>query len=69
VLIFNNGKAQATGGQLIQDDILEHILKGYEPYLKRIDNPQNTSEVESVLEEANKIEEMRIVIADYLDME
>jgi len=69
VLIFSNGKAQATGGQFIQAGILEHILKGYESYLRHIDNPQDTNEVESVLEEANKAKEMRIVIADYLDVE
>jgi TPP-dependent indolepyruvate ferredoxin oxidoreductase alpha subunit len=65
ILIFYNGKAEATGGQPIPEGILENILGGYNEYLRYIKNPQNCHEVETVLREANYSKEMRIVIADY----
>jgi TPP-dependent indolepyruvate ferredoxin oxidoreductase alpha subunit len=65
VLIFNNEKAQATGGQPVPIGILDRILTGYEPYLREIHNPQDASEIETVLQEASQAKEMRIVVADY----
>jgi len=65
VLIFHNGKAAATGGQIIPARIFEQVLKPYEPCVRNIRNPQNAGEIEAVLMEANRAEEMRIVVADY----
>jgi len=65
VLIFNNGRAEAIGGQPVPDHVLECILRGYEPHLRGIKNPQDMREVEFVLTEANQARGMRIVIADY----
>jgi len=65
ILIFNNEKAQATGGQPVPAGILNRILTGYEPYLRYIRNPQDSSEIEKVLQEASQAREMRIVVADY----
>ena len=65
VLVFSDGKASATGGQPVQDRVLNCVLKGYEPYLRRITNPQDKTEVEAILTEATQTREMRIVLADY----
>jgi len=65
VLVFSDGKASATGGQPVQDRVLNCVLKGYEPYLRRISNPQDKTEVEAILAEATQTREMRIVLADY----
>lgn len=65
VLIFADGKAAATGGQPLQDRVLECVLRGYGPYLRRISNPQDSTDVEAILKEATQTREMRIVLADY----
>ena len=65
VLVFSDGKAAATGGQPVQDRVLDCVLRGYEPYLRRISNPQDSTEVEAILTEATQTREMRIVLADY----
>jgi TPP-dependent indolepyruvate ferredoxin oxidoreductase alpha subunit len=65
VLVFSDGKAAATGGQPVQDRVLDCVLRGYQPYLRRISNPQDNTEVEAILTEATQTREMRIVLADY----
>ncbi len=65
VLIFNNGRAEATGGQPVPDRVLESILRAYEPYLRRIRNPEDAGEVEDILTEGTQAREMRIVVANY----
>jgi TPP-dependent indolepyruvate ferredoxin oxidoreductase alpha subunit len=65
VLVFSDGKATATGGQPVQDRVLNCVLRGYDPYLRRISNPQDKTEVEAILTEATQTHEMRIVLADY----
>ena len=65
ILIFNNEKAQATGGQPVPTGILDRILTGYEPYVRQIHKPQDTNEIETVLQEASQVQDMRIVVADY----
>jgi TPP-dependent indolepyruvate ferredoxin oxidoreductase alpha subunit len=65
VLVFSDGKATATGGQPVQDRVLNCVLRGYESYLRIISNPQDKTEVEAILTEATQAHEMRIVLADY----
>jgi TPP-dependent indolepyruvate ferredoxin oxidoreductase alpha subunit len=65
VLIFHNGKAEATGGQTIPGSAMEHVLKGYEKYTSHISNPRDTVNVKEVLKEAKEAEKMRIVMAEY----
>ncbi len=65
VLILYNGRAETTGGQPIPDGTLEGILGGYDRYVRRIRDPQNFDETESVLREASAANELRIVAADY----
>ncbi len=65
VVIFYNKKAAATGGQKIHKKLLRHLLAGYEKYLLHISNPDDLFEIDSVLNEANSSNEMKIVIVDY----
>jgi TPP-dependent indolepyruvate ferredoxin oxidoreductase alpha subunit len=65
VLVFSDGKASATGGQPVQNRVLNCVLRGYESYLRRINNPQDKTEIEAILTEATQAHEMRIVLADY----
>jgi len=69
VLILYNGRAETTGGQPIPDGTLEGILGGYGRYVRRIEDPQNDAEMESVLREASTADELRIVVADYRGMQ
>jgi TPP-dependent indolepyruvate ferredoxin oxidoreductase alpha subunit len=65
IIIFANGKAQTTGGQPLDLDLMENILGGYAQYVRRIKDPFNRSEILTVLEEASAAPELRIVIAEY----
>jgi TPP-dependent indolepyruvate ferredoxin oxidoreductase alpha subunit len=65
LLIFNNGKAETTGGQPIPAGALNKILKDYVNYIRVIHNPADHLEIKAVLSEAGSSEEMRIIIADY----
>jgi TPP-dependent indolepyruvate ferredoxin oxidoreductase alpha subunit len=67
ILIFADRKAAATGGQPLQDRILDCVLRGHEPYVRRISNPQDSTDVEAILKEATQTREIRIVLADYLE--
>jgi TPP-dependent indolepyruvate ferredoxin oxidoreductase alpha subunit len=66
VLIFNNGKAETTGGQPIPAGTLDKILKDYVNYVRFIHDPDDHREIAIVLSEAGRSDEMRIVIAEYL---
>jgi TPP-dependent indolepyruvate ferredoxin oxidoreductase alpha subunit len=65
VLIYANGRAETTGGQSLDLEILERLLKGYEQYVRRIDDPFDREKMLPVLREANEAEELRIVVARY----
>ena len=65
VLILFNGKAASTGGQPIPINSLETVLAGYNNNLLYIKNPDDSSEIQSVLQSANNSAEMRIVIVDF----
>jgi TPP-dependent indolepyruvate ferredoxin oxidoreductase alpha subunit len=65
VIILNNHRSQTTGGQPIPSGMLETILKGYEPYLLMIKDPQDPKEVAAVLHEVKQVKEMRIVVVDF----
>jgi TPP-dependent indolepyruvate ferredoxin oxidoreductase alpha subunit len=66
LIIFNNAKAGATGGQEINNNLLKLVLAGYTRFIKNINDPQNVTEIENVLKEANAANEMRIIVLNYL---
>jgi TPP-dependent indolepyruvate ferredoxin oxidoreductase alpha subunit len=65
VLIFANGRAQTTGGQPLDLELLDILLAGYEQYTLRINDPFDPDEVRTILSSANESDELRIVIANY----
>jgi TPP-dependent indolepyruvate ferredoxin oxidoreductase alpha subunit len=65
VLLIRNERAETTGNQTIQPGLLEHVLGGFAPFLRSLEDPGNEREVGKVMEEAGQAREMRIVVADY----
>jgi TPP-dependent indolepyruvate ferredoxin oxidoreductase alpha subunit len=64
VLLFYNGKAETTGGQLIPEGTLERTLAAYVPYTRTIHNPGDPAESRSVLQATAASETLTIVLAD-----
>ena len=60
VMIMDNGHAMATGGQPIPPEVYDQLLAGWNPYVTRIMDPEDTSAVRSVL--ARTMETSRIEI-------
>jgi len=65
VLIFDNGKAETTGGQIIPEGTLERTLAPYRDYIIRIGNPGDPEAVRAALQSATASETLAIVVADY----
>ncbi|MGK9368836.1 thiamine pyrophosphate-dependent enzyme [Melioribacter sp. Ez-97] len=65
IVIFYNRRASATGGQLINKNILFRILAGYEKFIMQISNPEDLFEIDAVLNEAAASDEMKIIIVNY----
>lgn len=65
VLLFDNGKAETTGGQIIPAGTLERTLAAYLPYTRTIHNPGDPAEIRAVLQAAVTSETLTIVVADY----
>lgn len=65
IVILYNGKAETTGGQPIPAGTLERTLRGYERFVRYINDPSDRRELERVLSEAREANELRIVVVDY----
>ena len=65
VVIFNNKKASATGGQKIDKKLLLRILSPYERSTKHIHNAADPIEISEVLDEAISADELRIIVVNY----
>jgi TPP-dependent indolepyruvate ferredoxin oxidoreductase alpha subunit len=65
VLIMDNGYAMATGGQPIPAGVFEQVLNSWAPYLSRIENPRDKSEVRTILNRAIRSERLEIVSARF----
>jgi TPP-dependent indolepyruvate ferredoxin oxidoreductase alpha subunit len=68
ILLLYNGKAETTGGQMIPDGLLEHVLRGYEEYVRFIHDPSDYAEVESAINETSTSRELSIVVADFREL-
>ncbi len=64
VLIFHNGKAVATGGQVLDEDLFERLLKGYAAHVSRADVTDGEA-LRSTLCRAQRSERMEIVVVDF----
>ncbi len=65
VLVCFNGKSAATGGQPVTALSLHRTVAAYAGNVKFISNPQDRSEIRSVLNEAVGAKDLRIVVANY----
>jgi len=65
VLIFDNGMAETTGGQIIPEGTLERILTPYRSHLLAIRNPFDAEEIRTTLQTAAASETLTIVVANY----
>ncbi len=65
VLIMDNGRAMATGGQPVQAGLLEQELAGWEPHISRIEDPRDKSAVRIILERAIRSDRLEIVRARF----
>ena len=52
ILLLCNGKAETTGGQKIQEGLLDRIFLGYEEYVYFIHDPLDRGEVESTIKKS-----------------
>ena len=65
VLIYANGKAQTTGGQSLDLELLERLLAGYSEFIIRLDDPNNADKTRTELTQAASSDKLSIVIANY----
>jgi len=65
VLLFDNGKAETTGGQIIPEGTLERTLAPYGKHIIRINNPGDPEAVRAALQTAAASKTLAIVVADY----
>ncbi len=61
VLIMDNGRAMATGGQPVAAGVFEQVLSGWAPYVSRIENPQDKPAVRGVFSRAIGSDRIEIV--------
>jgi len=67
VLVFDNGMAETTGGQVIPDGALERTLAPYRSHTLAIGNPSDPAEIRTVLQAAAVSETLTIVVVNYRD--
>lgn len=65
VLVLHNGRAMTTGGQPLPDNVFNHVISGYQSYVKYIKSPRDIDSVQSVLKPAVKSDRLEITVADY----
>lgn len=65
ILIFNNNKAQTTGGQQFNGDILQRLLRGFEDYILEIPDPDNPDNVRKILNRAASSDKIQVVVAHF----
>jgi TPP-dependent indolepyruvate ferredoxin oxidoreductase alpha subunit len=65
IVIFANGRAEATGGQTVPLGDLERVLAGYERVLHRVRDGRDPERVRLALDEAVAARELRIVLLRY----
>ena len=61
VLVMDNGRAMATGGQPIPAGVFDQVLGGWAPFVSRIENPRDKDAVRNVLVRAIRSDRLEIV--------
>jgi len=65
VVVLADGRASATGGQPVPRALVDRVLAGYQPYVRRLDDPHDPPAVARVLHEAAAADTLRVVVADF----
>lgn len=65
ILILKNDKAQTTGGQPFDKNILMRILKGFGDFVYEIPNPHDEAHAGAILRKAAESEKMQIIVANF----
>jgi len=65
VLLMDNGAAMATGGQPVPEGVLDQVLSGWAPFVRRIDDPGDASTVRGTLKRAILSDRIEIVVARF----
>ncbi|NTU97938.1 MAG: hypothetical protein HGA62_09025 [Chlorobiaceae bacterium] len=65
VLIFHNGEALATGGQILDEKLFERLLMGYEEFVRRVE-VRDGRMLEHILRSAQESDRMEIVVVDFV---
>ncbi len=65
VLVMDNGRAMATGGQPIPAGLLEQVLNGWGASVSRIENPRDKAAVRSTLTRVLRTDRLEIVAARF----
>jgi len=55
-----------TGGQPLPENVLNHVISGYQSYVKYIKSPLDIDSIQSVLKPAVKSDRLEIIVADYV---
>ena len=66
VLVLYNGCAMTTGGQPLPDNVFNHVISGYQSYVRHIKSPWDIDSIQSVLKPAVKSDRLEIIVADYV---
>ncbi len=65
VVIFNNRKAETTGGQQNHEGLLERLLLAYQEFVTYLDDPGDTQETKEALERASSDNQLNILVLNY----
>ncbi len=65
VLVLHNGCAMTTGGQPLPDNVFNHVISGYQSYVRYIRSPLDIDSIRSVLKPAVESDRLEIIVADY----
>lgn len=66
VVVLYNGCAMTTGGQPLPANVFNHVISGYQSYVRYIKSPLDIDSIQSVLKAAVKSDRLEIIVADYV---
>lgn len=65
VVVFHNGRAEATGGQPIPEGLLDRVLSGYQEHLHVLETPRDTEACDRELSRMEESDQMDILVLQY----
>jgi len=65
IVIFNNKKAASTGGQAVDTEIINRLLKGYKEHIVKITSPENIEGMKNIIQVAGMMNQLKIIVIEY----